>query len=45
MLESDHVTVKLKSWLDLLFGARQEDKSRKNIYFSFAYERFWANPA
>ena len=41
-LESEYAKNKLKSWLDQMFGTRQEDKQKKNIFFCFAYEKYWA---
>lgn len=37
-LEHPLVKKNLKPWLDMIFGTRQEDKTKKNIFFCYAYE-------
>mmetsp|Transcript_15194 Transcript_15194/g.11049 ORF Transcript_15194/g.11049 Transcript_15194/m.11049 type:complete len:232 (+) Transcript_15194:334-1029(+) len=43
LLEVEIVRLKLKTWIDMLFGPKQDDRARKNIYFQHAYEKFWGN--
>lgn len=38
VLNSRQVTTKLKAWLDMVYGIKQKDESKLNIFFCFAYE-------
>jgi Beige/BEACH domain len=38
VLESKHVTNKLRHWIDMLFGAKQKDPDSHNVFFCYTYE-------
>lgn len=39
------MTQQLGAWLDMLFGVKQQDPQKQNVFFSFASPKYMANAA